>query len=71
MLLARRAGTRGGLPVGAASPAAADPGSLRRQARDLLVDAYRRLGRDALAHIADVHARHRDLLTVDVLVAQT
>jgi hypothetical protein len=37
-----------------------------RQSR-LLVKAYRQLGREALAQIADIHARHRDLRTVDVL----
>ncbi|GAA0492231.1 hypothetical protein Ade02nite_68780 [Paractinoplanes deccanensis] len=36
---------------------------------DLLVGAYRALGRDALAEIALVHAAHRDLPSVQVLAA--
>jgi hypothetical protein len=36
--------------------------------RDLLVGAYRALGRDALADIVEVHTAHRDLRSVDVLV---
>ena len=40
----------------------------RTQSRDLLVGAYRALGRDALAEIAEVHIANRDLRSVDVLV---
>ena len=43
----------------------ADP--FRREAVDLLTGAYRALGRDALAGVAEVHAAHRDLPSVDVL----
>ncbi len=39
----------------------------RRAARDLRVDAYRALGRDALAEIADVHAANPGLKSVQVL----
>lgn len=47
----------------------ADLGQYRLVSRDLLVSAYRALGRDALAEIADVHAAHRNLSSVDVLTA--
>ncbi|MFI1990368.1 ADP-ribosylation family protein [Actinoplanes sp. NPDC020271] len=40
----------------------------RQAGLDLLVGAYRALGRDALAEIAAVHAAHRDLASVQVLV---
>lgn len=40
-----------------------------QESRDLLVGAYRVLGRNALAEIIDVHVAHRDLPSVDVLVA--
>ncbi|WP_157963503.1 ADP-ribosylation family protein [Actinocorallia populi] len=40
----------------------------RQQSRRLLVDAYRLLGRDALADLVEVHTAHRDLRSVDVLV---
>lgn len=43
----------------------ADP--YRGDAVELLAGAYRALGRDALAGIAEVHAAHRDLPGVDVL----
>ncbi len=43
----------------------ADP--YRGDALDLLAGAYRALGRDALAGIAEVHAAHRDLPSVAVL----
>ncbi|MEV0567114.1 hypothetical protein [Dactylosporangium sp. NPDC050588] len=39
----------------------------RREAVELLAGAYRALGRDALAGIAEVHAANRDLPSVDVL----
>ncbi|RFS82302.1 DUF2228 domain-containing protein [Actinomadura spongiicola] len=39
-------------------------------AHELLVMAYRALGRSALAEIADAHHRHRDLPSVDVLADQ-
>jgi hypothetical protein len=38
-----------------------------RLARDVLVAAYREIGRPALADIADLHFRYRDLPSVDVL----
>lgn len=38
-----------------------------RQAHELLVAAYRALGRHNLAGITDAHHRHRDLPQVDVL----
>ena len=44
-----------------------DRDEYRRAGLDLLVGAYRALGRDALAEIAEVHATHRDLPRVDVL----
>ncbi|GAB3830902.1 hypothetical protein ACFPIJ_30575 [Dactylosporangium cerinum] len=44
-----------------------DADQYRREAVDLLTGAYRALGRDALAGIAEVHAAHRDLPSVDVL----
>ena len=40
----------------------------RQASRDLLADAYRALGRDALAGIVEVHVAHRDLRSVGVLV---
>ncbi|MFG2043904.1 ADP-ribosylation family protein [Dactylosporangium sp. NPDC048998] len=45
-----------------------DHDQYRRQELDLLVRAYRMLGRDALADIAEIHAGRRDLTSVDVLV---
>lgn len=45
-----------------------DGDEYREVGRDLLVGAYRTLGRDALAEIATIHAAHRGLPTVDVLV---
>lgn len=39
----------------------------RADAVRLLTGAYRALGRDAPAGIAEVHAAHRDLPSVDVL----
>lgn len=39
----------------------------RQAGLDLLVGAYRGLGRDAFAEIAAVHAAHRDLRSVEVL----
>ncbi|MFC4040322.1 ADP-ribosylation family protein [Dactylosporangium siamense] len=44
-----------------------DADQYRRAAVDLLTGAYRALGRDALAGIAEVHAAHRDLPSVDIL----
>jgi hypothetical protein len=44
-----------------------DRDEYRQAGRDLLVGAYRALGRDALADIAEIHAAHRDLPRVDVL----
>ena len=41
---------------------------LARDALDLLTGAYRTLGRGALADIVEVHHRHRDLRSVEVLV---
>lgn len=41
----------------------------RRAGRELLVGAYRALGREALAGIAEVHAAYRDLPHVDVLTS--
>ncbi|WP_170208483.1 ADP-ribosylation family protein [Micromonospora pisi] len=46
-----------------------DRDEYRSQSRDLLAGAYRALGRDALAEIVEVHAAHRDLRSVNVLVA--
>jgi hypothetical protein len=46
-----------------------DADAYRVAGLDLLVGAYRQLGRDALAGIAEVHAANRDLPDVDVLVA--
>lgn len=43
-----------------------DADAFRAAGSELLVDAYRALGRDALAEIARVHAAHRDLPSVDV-----
>jgi hypothetical protein len=45
-----------------------DQNRYRDQSRDLLVRAYRLLGRDALAEIVEVHTAHRDLESVHVLV---
>jgi Uncharacterised conserved protein (DUF2228) len=47
-----------------------DRDEYRQAGLDLLVGAYRALGRDALAEIATVHAAHRDLRSVEVLVAR-
>jgi hypothetical protein len=44
-----------------------DADEYREQSRDLLVGAYRALGRDALADIVEVHVANRDLRSVDVL----
>lgn len=44
-----------------------DADRYRSDAVDLLAGAYRALGRDALAGIAEVHTAHRDLPSVDVL----
>jgi hypothetical protein len=41
----------------------------RQASRDLLVGAYRALGRDALAEVIEVHVANRDLRSVGVLVA--
>ncbi|MDI1463089.1 DUF2228 domain-containing protein [Catellatospora sp. KI3] len=46
-----------------------DADEFRQEALELQVGAYRALGRGALADIAEVHFAHRDLRTVDVLVA--
>jgi Uncharacterised conserved protein (DUF2228) len=46
----------------------ADLDDYRPESLELLVGAYRALGRHALAEIAEVHHRHRDLPSVDVLV---
>ncbi|GAB2824057.1 hypothetical protein GCM10022221_22620 [Actinocorallia aurea] len=46
-----------------------DGDAYRETSRELLAGAYRSLGRDALAEIAEVHSAHRDLPSVDVLVA--
>ncbi|WP_033345008.1 ADP-ribosylation family protein [Catenuloplanes japonicus] len=46
-----------------------DRDAYRQNGLDLLLGAYRALGRDALAEIATVHAAHRDLRSVQVLVA--
>lgn len=46
-----------------------DHDDYRPQSRRLLTAAYRSLGRDALAEIIEVHTAHRDLRSVDVLVA--
>ncbi|GIE92512.1 ADP-ribosylation family protein [Actinoplanes regularis] len=40
----------------------------RQAGLDLLLGAYHALGRDALAEIATVHAAHRDLRSVEVLI---
>jgi hypothetical protein len=45
-----------------------DGDEVAADALDLLTGAYRALGRDALAEIAEVHHRHRDLRSVQVLV---
>ncbi|AGL19286.1 ADP-ribosylation family protein [Actinoplanes sp. N902-109] len=45
-----------------------DRDDFREQGRELLLGAYRMLGRDALAEIARVHAEHRDLADVQVLL---
>lgn len=45
-----------------------DDDAYRQQGLDLLVGAYRALGRDALADIAAIHAQRRDLSSVAVLV---
>jgi hypothetical protein len=45
-----------------------DQDEYRRQGLDLLTGAYRMLGRDALADIAEIHAEHRDLSSVEILV---
>ncbi|WP_203964636.1 ADP-ribosylation family protein [Actinocatenispora thailandica] len=45
-----------------------DADEYRERGLALLVGAYRALGRDALAGIAEAHAAHRDLPSVDVLV---
>lgn len=45
-----------------------DRDEYRRQGLDLLTGAYRMLGRDALADLTRVHAEHRDLSSVEVLV---
>jgi hypothetical protein len=47
-----------------------DADQYRHHSRDLLVGAYRALGRDALAEIVEVHTDHRDLRNVDILVAR-
>ncbi|BCJ39576.1 hypothetical protein GCM10010168_92450 [Actinoplanes ianthinogenes] len=44
-----------------------DGDEYRDAGRDLLVDAYRALGRHALADIATIHAANRDLPTAEVL----
>lgn len=44
-----------------------DADEYRERGLALLVGAYRALGRDALADIAEVHAAHRDLRSVSVL----
>jgi hypothetical protein len=44
-----------------------DADEYRERGLALLVGAYRALGRDALADIAETHAAHRDLRTVSVL----
>jgi hypothetical protein len=44
-----------------------DRDDLAADALELLTGAYRALGRDALAGIAEVHHRHRDLRSVEVL----
>lgn len=43
-----------------------DRDAYRLQSRDLLVGAYRLLGRDALTEIVEVHAAYRDLRSVNV-----
>lgn len=43
-----------------------DDDATRDEALELLTEAYRALGRDALASIAEVHHRHRDLPSVGV-----
>jgi hypothetical protein len=45
-----------------------DSDRFRVPSRDLLVGAYRALGRDALADIITVHTAHRDLASVHVLI---
>lgn len=47
----------------------ADLDHYRQVSRELLADAYRALGRDALAGIAEVHIANRDMPSVDVLIA--
>ncbi len=44
-----------------------DHDDYRTAGRELLVGAYRALGRDALAEIAELHAGHRDLRSVQIL----
>ncbi|KHD73962.1 hypothetical protein MB27_31580 [Actinoplanes utahensis] len=46
-----------------------DQDEYRQDGSDLLVGAYRALGRDALAEIATVHAARRDLASVQVLAS--
>lgn len=46
----------------------ADLDGYREQSGELLARAYRMLGRGALAEIAELHAAHRDLASVNVLV---
>jgi hypothetical protein len=48
----------------------ADRDEYRQDGLDLLVGAYRELGREALAEIATIHAAHRDLRSVQVLTAR-
>ncbi len=43
-----------------------DDDETREVSLELLVDAYRALGRDALAEIARVHHANRDLKSVDI-----
>jgi hypothetical protein len=45
----------------------ADIEALRAETLELLVSAYRALGREALAATAEAHHRHRDLTHVDVM----
>jgi hypothetical protein len=46
-----------------------DESRFRKVARELLVSAYEALGRDALAQIARLHYRHRDLRNVGIYEA--
>lgn len=48
-----------------------DRDEYRRQGLDMLVGAYRELGRNALADIAEIHAKHRDLSSVEILVRRS